>query len=54
MESWIERNIFNSLDNWCYDLEMLWYKKSLWKKIIIFPLILMCGEISNIKKGDKK
>lgn len=47
----LERFLFNSLDNWLYDFERDWYKKSLIKKILVGPLIIMLGDIRNVKRS---
>ena len=48
----LERFIFNPLDNWLFDFETQWYSKPTWKKITMFPLIFFFGEVSNIKRQE--
>ena len=49
----LERLLFNPIDNWLYDFETDWNKKSRFKKIFMFPLILILGDIRRRGK-DKK
>jgi len=43
--------LFIIIDNWLYDFEMIWYKKPIWKKILMFPLILLMGRPDNINNN---
>ena len=47
----LERLIANPLDNWLYDFENDWYKKHWLKKIFVWPLIFIFGDIRNIKRN---